>query len=511
MAVMARPPIAATLVNEQFSTYSNGALPAKWTKAGTWTVTSGVLKCTDATTDRLAYLTGVTLPTNHWVEIDITSSEGADEWYGIGPATKCGASSWNQLTVGTGSWWTGNAADAIHLPILVTNPMPTTARIEVRGQYVTYYIGGRRIGQYKDTSSTGNAPGIYRANGTTCGVTAIRAGALTESKGANPGIKLGVAGDGNESYMNSTQLNAMLARVKALGCDHYRATADWWLTEDTQGVRDWSAFDRINTACATAGLELVTILSYAAPLWARGSGPTTGNCPPDSAHIANYANFCAAAATRATACTVFELWNEPNVRTFWGINQNVSLYVSMLQAAYTAVKAARPDAIVLCGALAPEATVGTDTTSPLDFMTAVYAGGGKNYFDAVSIHPYTSPGHPWGPEDWMSLNAAVLPIRELMIAQGDGLKPMWFTEWGYPTGGTDSVTEAVQATEMVDALALWRGLGYAAAATLYSLDDRNSAGTDREDRFGIYQSGGTAKPAVAALKTLAKSWGRTTS
>ena len=51
----------------------------------------------------------------------------------------------------------------------------------------------------------------------------------------------------------------------------------------------------------------------------------------------------------------FEIWNEPNNPAFWSPTPNPAAYTADLKAAYTAIKAVAPSAMVITASLAPAA------------------------------------------------------------------------------------------------------------------------------------------------------------
>jgi hypothetical protein len=81
-------------------------------------------------------------------------------------------------------------------------------------------------------------------------------------------------------------------------------------------------------------------------------------------------------------------------------------------------------------------TFGLGTGYPPDvFLTQLYAAsGGKPMFDAVSCHPYAWPGLGAFRYADSGSWAMVPALRQIMLANGDGAKAIWFTEIGAPTG-----------------------------------------------------------------------------
>lgn len=81
-------------------------------------------------------------------------------------------------------------------------------------------------------------------------------------------------------------------------------------------------------------------------------------------------------------------------------------------------------------------TFGVGTGYPPDvFLTQAYAAAaGSPLFDAFSLHPYAFPN--FGAFRYLDAGSwAMVPaLRQIMIANGDGAKPIWFSELGAPTG-----------------------------------------------------------------------------
>ena len=171
------------------------------------------------------------------------------------------------------------------------------------------------------------------------------------------------------------------------------------------------------------------------PGWARPSG-TSATYGPDPAKYAAFAKV-AAAHYSALGVHAYEVWNEPNMKSFWTPSPNVGDYTRLLKAAYPAIKGADPQATVLTGGTAPAPDDGT-SYSPVTFLKGIYANGGGNSFDAVSHHPYCWPAFPGDPEAWSAwyqMYGTSPSLRSLMTSNGDGGKKIWATEFGAPTDG----------------------------------------------------------------------------
>jgi hypothetical protein len=261
------------------------------------------------------------------------------------------------------------------------------------------------------------------------------------------------------------------------------------------GGYDWSKADRVINAAAARGIGVLGILGQP-PAWAAAPGtPELSGRPASATAFAQYAR---AVATRYRGkISAYEIWNEPNMLSFYKPYPDPVGYTALLRAAYPAIKAADRNAIVVGGVLA--AAVDTPySVDPVTFVERMYAAGAKPYFDALSYHPYQhglkfSEGGPWADAP---LNQG-LRIRQLMIDYGDAGKKIWASEYGVPTALQD---EATQAAFIADLISTWRTVDFTGPVFVYTMRDKLTGSTDPEDTFGIFRSDWTAKLAVDVIR-----------
>jgi len=197
--------------------------------------------------------------------------------------------------------------------------------------------------------------------------------------------------------------------------------------------------------------------------------------------------------------------NEANTNYF-GFSGDVVEYTSLLKIAYTRAKEADPNIkIITTNALALEGP-----SSGIAFLQGIYANGGKGYFDIVGIDPYCYPESPlepnvdrWGHSFWN------LPtLRDVMVANGDGDKPVWIVEFGYRTPSSNypvdhwsTCTEADQATFLVQALELAKTWPWLERFYIYEWMD---SGDVQLGYWGLIREGYSSpydvKPAFNAVK-----------
>jgi hypothetical protein len=208
----------------------------------------------------------------------------------------------------------------------------------------------------------------------------------------------------------------------------------------------WDKYDHIVALAEQHGMEVIVRLSTP-PAWSRAAGDDVGSfAPPDD--YADYADFVAAVVRRYQGrIRYYQLWNEPNIYPEWG-NYPISPedYTTLLQAGAEAARAADPNAVIIAGALA--ATINLQPNQPdpqhnslsdFIFLQRMYDAGAAPYFDIMAVQGY---GLWSGPTD-RRMHPRVLNIshhlfiRDLMVVNGDGHKPIWISEMNWNAAPAD--------------------------------------------------------------------------
>jgi hypothetical protein len=145
-----------------------------------------------------------------------------------------------------------------------------------------------------------------------------------------------------------------------------------------------------------------------------------------------FANYLANAFGQSV--NAYEIWNEEDGSPGW--TGTPAQYVSLLAAAYPAIKSANPNATVILGGLA---------ANDYPYLQLLYKAGAGPYFDAVGVHTddacsLTSPyGFAYNPgtnliNRWSFLGFTT--VHSVMAANGDAAKPIYMTEFGWSTTQT---------------------------------------------------------------------------
>jgi hypothetical protein len=250
--------------------------------------------------------------------------------------------------------------------------------------------------------------------------------------------------------------NAFL--VRDLGFTWAKGYLSWEAAEPQPGEYYWVDADNIVNAYETQGLK-VLMRVHQTPEWARPPNTPMSHPPRDPADLARFLGVLA--AKYKGRIQAFEIWNEPNLVYEWGDTwPDPYVYANLLKAAYPAIKAADPAALVIAGGVATTGPGSPGAVGDLDWLRTFYAGGARGYFDALSTHPYgfgkpPSAHDPWG----LSLDR-VLEQRQIMVDNGDAATPLWITEMGWPIGTPAwdlgehqafTVSEAEQARYLIEA------------------------------------------------------------
>jgi len=216
--------------------------------------------------------------------------------------------------------------------------------------------------------------------------------------------------------------------IRETGFVWVRQSFPWALIEPGPGRFDWSIPDHIVEEVTARGLRLVAVLERP-PAWASAA-PTA---PPES--LEQFAAFAAAFAERyAEDIDVYQVWDEPNLASGWGGEPaDPVAYAALLEAAYTAIHAADPEAQVLTAGLAPTIEAGPENLSDILFLRALYENGAAPFFDAVAAKPY---GFDTGPDDRRAhsnlLNfSRFILLRNEMVRFDDTGKPLWASHFGW--------------------------------------------------------------------------------
>jgi hypothetical protein len=266
------------------------------------------------------------------------------------------------------------------------------------------------------------------------GATAANAQAPAPPRGA-PTDFVGMVSE--DAFANpGAYRDAQLAAEASLGVRLLRQTVDWAQIEVAPGTYDFSVYDSFVGDAARAGIRVLPILFHAPAFRARQS--QTLAYPPTK--LSDLGDFGAVVVKRYGPNGTFwddnpgipklpikavQLWNEPNLKAYWGGKPNAKQYTALLKASYKPIKAAaRSIEIVTAGM--PQSRIGVKLQK---FIPAMYKAGAKRYFDTLAINPYGRTAN--------AVIKNIQTMRDIMRRNHDSAK-IWASELGWSDTGPRS-------------------------------------------------------------------------
>lgn len=224
---------------------------------------------------------------------------------------------------------------------------------------------------------------------------------------------------------NEDMSAAALTKAQATGVKYVRKGIYWDTIETSPNVFNWTQVDTwINDMNAKGFSMLITVVwnnrDYE-DIWDRAIVTEAGRQA--------YANFVSQLVTRYQGKPIiWEIWNEPNLRSFWHENAEnrsntdamAEEYTALVNVAVPAMKAANPNCKVVAGSIS---ALWTDSFNWFD--RCIEMGILTSGIDGISVHPY---GFRW-PELAMQEGYAV--IRQKMDAAGAASMPILNSEVGF--------------------------------------------------------------------------------
>ena len=251
-------------------------------------------------------------------------------------------------------------------------------------------------------------------------------------------------------------------KLKAAGFQLVRFLPDWQLIEHKRGVYDFSYCDKLMALLAKNHLRPMISLGMTNHLYGVHYRISTEE-QRDA-----FGKFVAAFVKHYQGRhVIWELWNEPNVPSFWQplrgekLSRDASLqeFMAMSKAIVPIIRKNDSDALVI----GPSAA---NYNTPWLYK-AVKKEGLLRLLDGLSVHPY-QPGNI--PEKMLKQDAQV----RSWVPPTDTSKPFLFSEIGYSTGtGKNEVKPEVQAAYLQRIYLLSLMLGVKMNA-FYSMTDTDA-------------------------------------
>jgi hypothetical protein len=218
--------------------------------------------------------------------------------------------------------------------------------------------------------------------------------------------------------------------VGRLGVKWARLQTGWARTETTAGQYDFAWLDEVVDSLRKLGIEPWFNLGYGNRLYTPRADPFgVGWAPLDGDEArAGWLRYVGAIAERFRGrVRHWEIWNEPNIATFWkGDKPSPARYVELVSMTAPEIRKRVPGAVIVGGALAG---------MPTDYLKGCLEAGLGRHVDKISYHPYR-------PVPEKGYETAVATWRKL-LAQHNPKLGLWQGENGCPSqnGGAGALRD----------------------------------------------------------------------
>lgn len=319
-------------------------------------------------------------------------------------------------------------------------------------------------------------------------------------------VVVGAQFHGTWSELTDDDRRKILDMLADAGMTWVRIDIGWSMIQPKKdGFDPWAIalVDKVFAMAKARGFKILATF-WRAPAWATGNA-TNKNVFPTSPN--DYAKAIEYAARRWKAeVDAWEIWNEPNAKEFAEPPDPVK-YAALIRAAYPAVKAGNPNALVVFGG---------PMFVDVEWINRAYVAGARDAFDVMAVHPYQGnaakpPGDPaTGKRERLLYTDELL---KLMAKHGDKAKTVWFTEFGWSTHDNAAntpvwflgVSEAKQAQYFRETIELVEKR-YPSVTHVFWYTSRDlQTGRIHQDNRGMIRLDFSPKPILDTLRKLARS------
>lgn len=225
---------------------------------------------------------------------------------------------------------------------------------------------------------------------------------------------LGWRHDWNNYKYSESDLEQAVKLLNEAGVAFVRMDFLWEDIESVKGTFVFDKYDFIVDLLSRNNIHILGMLDYSAS-WAAESW----NSPPNN--LVDYTNYVSQVISRyKDKIKYWEIWNEPDSKTYWLLQDDMKTYTELLKQSYVAAKKIDPSCKIVLGGM---------TSQGYYSIKNVYKNGGKDYFDIINIHPFVDPLNP---SEYKRIYTICNNLERLKVQFNDKAKKIWFTEIGCP-------------------------------------------------------------------------------
>jgi hypothetical protein len=305
--------------------------------------------------------------------------------------------------------------------------------------------------------------------------------------------------------VGNVPFQTQLTSAKNLGVGGVRIAVRWSDVEKRKGRYNWHDADARAGAAIQAGFVPIVTLFGSSPFYGKLNTGTKRTSPMEADAIDGFAAFSAAVVKHfGTSASghpiVYEIWNEPNTKTFWSVAPNPEAYATMAAAACRAIKQNNQAATVV--GLAMEGTPVKQPYVVPAYDIDIYRQWADRAatpsltacLDGLSMHPYRDL-----PETYLDdENAFQTFVRKHWLAASTPI--VVNSEWGYQV--SVSAVDGEQRQARQDLRLLLLGTAFGRRTNIYQIVDGGSNATKPDQTYGLFRYDGSIKPSGEAIARL---------
>jgi polysaccharide biosynthesis protein PslG len=226
-------------------------------------------------------------------------------------------------------------------------------------------------------------------------------------------------------------ITPLLNGAAAMRLNWIRQPVRWSDIEPERGSYSWELLDQVVSEVRLRGFHLLLAID-GTPAWARGD-LAAGACDAPPIDPATFASFINRLSARYMGLVdAYQIWQSPNVGTFWNAQPSPQGYSQLLHVAYHSVKAVDPDALIVSADLdLGDLKSRPDSVDGLIFLGDMIQFGAVGTYDVLGLALDPSITSP-----------VELLTRVRQVVAREGEAPIWITRVGLSCPLADSAATA---------------------------------------------------------------------
>ncbi len=298
-------------------------------------------------------------------------------------------------------------------------------------------------------------------------------------------------------WFSPEQYTRQMAMLRELGLEWVRVDLHWDRHQPSKNEYRFVELDGVVEGLKASELKSVFYLVGSAPH--ATSAPwfsfSPDQYPPKDPAL--FSAFMAQLAERYPSVDAWQVWNEPNLLSFWRPFPSSSGYFQLLKKTTDDLRRVSKDKPVVTAGMAYYSQL------PLGGLMLEKLGdlGILNLHTIIAYHPYSL--YPEG--DDVKERDFVLRSKQVNeVLRHYQVPAIWATEWGWSSYAGPQEEQPIigpegQADFVLRRLALMSALDYD-RIFLFALSDLDERATVRDRSYGLLTLGGEPKPVYRALK-----------